>query len=126
MGMEQKVEFAPGAAPAWEALRDFLAGRGFPVLVRMIDGQLAFPDEAPPDDWRELRLGTPQGMVTMRRDSDALTFVTWGNADRPLLQAWNALTWACAQLGNGQIHSAKGLLPAEEYKRASDLPEAVL
>src|SRR5436190_17025675 len=125
MGMEQKVDFAPGGSPAWEALRDFLAGRGFPVQVRMIDGQLAFPDETPAADWRELRLGTPQGMVTVRRDGDSLSFVTWGNADRPLLEAWNALVWAYASLNNGQIHSTRGLLSAEEYRKANDLPETL-
>jgi hypothetical protein len=125
MGMEQKVDCAPGSMPSWESLRDFLAGRGFPIQLRMIDGQIAFPDEVPPPEWRELRVGTPQGMVTIRRQGENLTFVTWGNADPPLLQAWNALVWACAHLGNGQIQSATGTLSAEEYRRTSDLPGAL-
>ena len=69
MGMDQTVSFAGRPMPAWPAVRDLLQQHGFPVQVRMIDGQLAFPDEAPPENWRELRLGTPQGMVTVRRDA---------------------------------------------------------
>ncbi len=46
----------------------------------MIDGQLAFPDEEPAADWRELRVGTPQGMVTVRRGKERMVFVTWGNS----------------------------------------------
>ncbi len=122
MGMEQSVDFAPGAAPAWPAIRAFLSERGFPVQLRMIDGQLAFPDEEPPAEWKELRIGTPQGMITMRHDGERLTFVTWGNAERPLLEAWNALVWACAHLGAGRIHSDTGSRSASEYQRVSDLP----
>ncbi len=81
MGMEQRVSFAGAAAPAWEAVRDLLAGRGFPVQLRMIDGELSFPEDVPPDGWRELRVGTPQGMVTVRREDGGVALMTWGNAD---------------------------------------------
>src|SRR4051812_953697 len=97
MGIEQSVMFEEKPLPAWEAVRGLLAGRGFPVQVRTIDGELAFPDELPAEGWRELRLGTPQGMVTVRREEGRAVFVTWGNAERPLLQAWNALAWAYAE-----------------------------
>jgi hypothetical protein len=44
----------------------------------MIDGELAFPDEEPPEDWRELRIGTPEGMmVTIRRERDRVVLVVW-------------------------------------------------
>src|SRR6516225_7808573 len=69
MGMEQTVTFAEGALPPWDEVSDLLARRGFPVQVRMIDGQLVLPDERPSETWRELRLGTPQGMVTLRREN---------------------------------------------------------
>ncbi len=121
MGMEQVVRFAD-PVPSWPAVRDVLARHGFPVQVRMIDGQLAFPDEEPGEGWRELRLGTPGGMVTVRREPDRVLLVTWGNADRPLLQAWNALTWAFAEAGNGKIESGEGPQAAAEYRRTADLP----
>ena len=125
MGMEQSVVFPAGGVPRWEAIRDFLGGRGFPLQTRMIDGQLAFPDETPPEDWKELRVGTPNGMVTVRREGERLTFVTWGNADRGLIQAWNALVWAWAALGEGQVHSEQGAQKPDEYRREADLPEAL-
>ena len=98
MGMDQTVSFA-GAGPDWAAVRDLLARHGYPVQMRMIDGQLAFPDEEPPEGWRELRVGTPQGMVTLRRGGGAVVCVTWGNADAALRQAWNALAWGWAEAG---------------------------
>ena len=125
MGMEQAVTFATGSLPSWDTIAALLAARGFPAQVRMIDGELAFPDEQPPEGWRELRLGTPQGMVTLRRGPDHITFVTWGNADRPLLQAWNALAWAYAHAGPGQVQTAGGPVTADEYRRTADLPPAL-
>ena len=122
MGLDQSVTFAAWATPAWPEVCSLLAERGFPVQVRMIDGAPAFPDEMPPEGWRELRLGTPQGMVTVRREQDRLVFVTWGNADAFLLQAWNALTWAFAAAGNGRITSAHGELTAAEFQGVTDLP----
>src|ERR1700730_18597864 len=100
MGMDQSVTFKDTPIPTWEAVSTLLSSKGYPVQMRMIDGQLAFPDEQPPDDWKELRVGTPQGMITIRREPQRLVFVTWGNADAEMLKAWNALTWAFAEVGN--------------------------
>jgi hypothetical protein len=124
MGMEKTVR-PVGAALTWEALRDFLGQRGYPLTLRMIDGELAFPDEVPPATWRELRVGTPQGMVTLRRAGDAVTLVTWGNADAALRQAWNALVWACAAVGGGQIETEQGAVSAEEFRGRAELPESL-
>jgi hypothetical protein len=125
MGMEQAVSFAAGSVPTWVAVSNLLARRGFPVQVRMIDGQLAFPDESPPSDWKELRLGTPQGMVTIRRDGDTLAFVTWGNADAALRQTWNAVTWAFAEAGGGQVQTPQGYVDAPTFRRQAELPQAL-
>ena len=123
MGMEHAVTFPAGSPPSWPAARYLLASHGFPVQVRMIDGELAFPDEEPPEGWRELRLGTPEGMVvTVRREPDRVVLVIWGNADAGLVQAWNALTWAFAEVGNGHVHTAGGLQAAAEYRSRVDLP----
>jgi hypothetical protein len=123
--MEQRVSFPERAAPAWEAVRDLLAGRGFPVQMRMIDGELSFPDEVPPAGWRELRVGTPQGMVTLRPEGDGVAFVTWGNADLGLRQAWNALVWAYAEAGGGQVQTPEGALDAATYAGRAELPDAL-
>jgi hypothetical protein len=56
MGMEQTVTFPAGSPPSWSAARDLLVSRGLLMQARMIDGELAFPDEEPPENWRELRL----------------------------------------------------------------------
>jgi hypothetical protein len=125
MGMEQAVTFAGGRVPAWGAVRDLLAGRDYPAQTRMIDGELAFPDEEPPEPWRELRVGTPGGMVTLRREPDRVVCVTWGNAEGDLLRAWNALTWAVAEAGGGRVESAAGPLAAADFRRTADLPAAL-
>src|SRR5262245_9709489 len=125
MGMEQTVTFPAGSPPAWSAARDLLMARGFPMQVRMIDGELAFPDEEPPENWRELRLSTPEGMmVTVRREQNRVVLVVWGNGDAGLVQAWNALTWAFAKAGKGNIDTADGLQSAAEYGSRMDLSAA--
>ena len=123
MGMEQIVTFSGSRPPSWPAARDLLASRGFAVQVRMIDGELAFPDEEPPENWRELRVATREGqIVTVRRESDRVLLIVWGNADAKLVQAWNALTWAFAETGNGQIQTVDGWYTAAEYRSRFDVP----
>jgi hypothetical protein len=123
--MDQTVTFAGRPAPGWPAVRDLLAGLGYSVQLRMIDGELAFPDEEPPEAWRELRPGTPEGMVTLRRSAEGVTFVTWGNADDALRRAWNALTWAFAEAGGGTIGTPNGPVDAATFRRTADLPQAL-
>ena len=98
MGMDQKVVFPAENMPTWAQFTDLMAQRKFPIQLRMIDGELAFPDETPPHDWRELRVGTPPGMVTLRRETDGITLVIWGNADEKLRDATNTLASAIAEL----------------------------
>ena len=121
MGMEQTVTFPASSPPSWSAARDLLASRGLRMQVRMIDGELAFPDEEPPENWRELRVATAKGMITAKREGDRLLLVVWGNADAELIQLWNALAWAFAEAGNGVIHTADGLQRAAEYSSRIDL-----
>jgi hypothetical protein len=125
MGMEQTVTFAGATVPSWAAVQEVLTGRGFPVQMRMIDGQPAFPDEAPPEPWRELRISTPGGMITLRREPERVLLVTWGNAEGQLRQAWNALTWALSEAGAGRVVTPSGPMTAEEYRRTADLPPAL-
>ena len=89
--------------------------RCYPTQMRMIDSQLAFPDEMPPDEWQEsVRIGTPQGMVTLRRAGDAVVFVTWGNADAgPSGRHGTMLVWAYAETGGGAVQTPQGSVDAE-------------
>ena len=51
MGMEQTVRYRT-TPPVWLAARDLLAARDFALQMRMIDGQLAFPADQPPEsEW---------------------------------------------------------------------------
>jgi hypothetical protein len=125
MGMEQIVSFGERRPPAWSAVAQLLHERGFGVQMRMIDGELAFPDEQPAETWRELRLGTPLGMVTVRRSGETVVLVTWGNADAGQRQAWHALTWAFAEVGGGQVQSAQGALSAAAFAAQAELPPAL-
>lgn len=121
MGMEQKVVFG-GRRPSWTGVDAVLKQHGYPVEMRMIDGQLAFPGESPPESWGELRLGTPGGMITVRSEGDTVLLVTWGNADDAMRQAWNALTWAFAEAGNGQVVQTDRSLAPAEFRKQVALP----
>jgi hypothetical protein len=123
MGMDQKVIFPTEKTPTWPALQSFFAAKDVALQLRMIDGELAFPDETPPDAWRELRIGTSSGMITLRRDPDGITLVTWGNADQAMRQAWNALTWGIAHLSGGSVN---GTMSADEFAKTADMPTALM
>jgi hypothetical protein len=116
------VTFAGEEPLSWPAVHDLLARGGMALTMRMIDGQPAFPDEAPAVNWREIRVAAADGMVTIRREGDGVAFVTWGNAGRGLLQAANALAWAFAETGPGTIHSPRGPMDAATFLRTADLP----
>ena len=123
MGMDQKVLFESKRLPGWAEFVDLLANRKFPIQLRMIDGELALPDETPPHDWRELRVSTSAGMITLRHDADGITLVIWGNADANIRQAWNALTWAFANLTGGSVRSATGEMPLADFAETAELPD---
>ncbi len=118
MGMDQRVTCRSDQLFDWPSFVDGLAAKGFAVDIRMIDGELSFPDETPPDSWRELRVGTPNGMVTLRRETDGIVVVTWGNADDAMRQSWNAIAWGVAQVTGGQVD---GRSP-DRYLEEADLP----
>jgi hypothetical protein len=103
MGMDQKVIFPPEKTPSWPALVESFAQKGLPLQMRMIDGELAFPDEAPPENWREVRVAVGGGMITLRRESDGITLVIWGNADIGTREAWHAMAQALATLTGGSV-----------------------
>jgi len=106
MGVEKQVTFGERGCPAWARVNDLLTRRGFPVVVRMVDGELRLPDEEVPTTWQELRIGTPQGMVTLKRQGNGLTVVVWGNADETLREAQDTLAAAWAEASGGAVREA--------------------
>lgn len=116
MGIQQTVRFS-GNAPDWPGVRDLLRTRGLALPMRMIDGQLAFPDELPSEEWEEIRVGSAAGMVTIKRFPGRVDLVTWGNADAELSRIWNAIAWAWAEAGNGTIETLDGKKHHETFSR---------
>ena len=121
MGLDRTIRFPGGTVPTWDAIRGQLARTGESAPLRMIDGLPAFPDESPEDDWGELRIGFPAGMVTLRRGGDSLTCVVWSNADEALLAALDRVAWACASAGEGLITTPTGELSASDFARQTGI-----
>src|SRR5262245_13611613 len=117
MGLDCTIRFPAGSVPAWDAIKTQLARLGEPATLRMIDGLPAFPDESPEAGWRELRIGAAAGMITVRREADALTCVVWSNADSALLAARDRVAWACAVAGQGTVVTETGEASADEFAR---------
>jgi hypothetical protein len=96
MGMQKAIRF-DGREPTWPAVMAALHEMGEQPILRMIDGQPAFPDEEPADGWTELRVSVTGGMVTVRRGPGEWQCVVWGNADESLRKGWDACCEAIAR-----------------------------
>jgi len=59
----------------------------------------------------------------MRRGTDRVDLVVWGNADDGLRRLWNALTWAWAEAGGGTVMAESGPLDARGFAVEFSLPE---
>jgi len=125
MGIEHVVRFPRGTVPPLSQVIALLAEHNSPVQLRMVDGQLTLPGEVPPDRWREVRLGTSGGMVTLTRRGEELAVVIWGNADSPMQSAWNAVAWGVAQAGQGKIVRRGGLLEPSEFRVSVPMPDSM-
>ena len=68
-------------------LLDRLAAAGLPSALAMVDNVLQGPGAAPPTVWRDARLRTPAGVVTLRRVPSGVAIVVFSNADEPLRAA---------------------------------------
>ena len=90
MGMSQQIPTGQRTI-AWPAIAKAMAVRGLPLQMRLIDGQLAFPDETPPDNWRELRVASAGRMITIKRTTGSIELVCWGNADDASLALRDAM-----------------------------------
>jgi hypothetical protein len=102
MGMERVITYS-GTAPSWNVIQREAAASELALVVRMIDGLPAFPDEVPEDGWKELRVGTSSGMITLRQQPGRLALVVWGNADHALQADSDQLAQACARAANGTL-----------------------
>jgi hypothetical protein len=102
MGLQRDVTYS-GEAPSWDTLRVRLAAAGVAVTMRMIDNLPAYADEVPEPGWRELRLTTGHGMVTLRQVAGRLSVVVWGNADGDLLRDRDTIASVIADLTTGSV-----------------------
>lgn len=121
MGAEVGVTWKPGDTPAWDDVKRLLAERGVNVQMRMIDGAIAFPDEAPTAEWKEIRVAGPGGMATIKREATRVRVITWGEADPALERLRAMIAWAFAQLSAGEVHSDDGTLDAEAFRQLAGL-----
>jgi hypothetical protein len=124
MGLDRTIRFQTPETPVWESIRVQLMRVGESGQLRMIDGLPAFPDEDPPENWKELRVGTVAGMVTIRRGSGVLVCVVWGNADATMNTAWAKVIWACAAAGNGNVETAAGIATPDQFAQNEGLSPA--
>jgi hypothetical protein len=74
MGVEREV-LLPGGIPPWSAVAAQLQG----VQMRMIDGNLAAPDEEPEVGWREIRVSREGEMIAIKRFADRVVLVGWAD-----------------------------------------------
>lgn len=125
MGMQQIVEFEPGKIPEWASVRDLLASHGIEAPMRMIDGSLAFPNEMPKAEWKEIRVAPPGGMITIRKTDRTVTLVAWGDADPSLAAGWNSVVWGFAKSGAGVILGAAGPQGPDEFQKTALMPESL-
>jgi hypothetical protein len=70
---------------------DALGQAGVPAVVAMADNALRPPGAPPPEEWRDVRLRTPAGMVTLRRHPAGIAVLVFGNADAALQAAQRAV-----------------------------------
>jgi hypothetical protein len=81
MGEESRISPARTLAEGLAAL----ATAGLPISVVMVDGALVMPTAPVPEVFRDVRLKTPAGMVTVRRHGNDLALVVFGNAGPELV-----------------------------------------
>ncbi len=85
MGLEVIVPRVSSVGLA--TLLDRLTAAGLPSAVAMVDNVLQGPGASPPGTWRDARLRTPAGVVTLRRVPSGVAVVIFGNADDALRAA---------------------------------------
>jgi hypothetical protein len=85
MGLEVVVPRVASVELA--ALLDQLGAAGLPSALAMVYNVLQGPGAIPPAVWRDARIRTPAGVVTLRRVPSGVAVVVFGNADDALRAA---------------------------------------
>jgi hypothetical protein len=85
VGLELEVPLA--RTPPLATLVERLTAAGMTAMVVMIDGALVAPGKPFPEEWRDVRVRTPAGTVTIVRRPQGVAVVVWGNADDALRAA---------------------------------------
>jgi hypothetical protein len=127
MGIDQTVIFpSEQAAPDWSTVRDWLTQRGLSVRMKLIDGEIALPDEQPPPDWAEIRVGGPEGMVSLGRQGERVQLTVWSEPAAELRRLWNALTLGFAIVGGGRVIRPDGEeMDPQRFTEAAELPQSM-
>jgi hypothetical protein len=96
VGLEITIERTGPCSLA--ALVAALVADGWPVSLMMVDGALVAPGVPPPASWRDVRLRTPAGTVTLVARPNGVGVVVFGNAAEPLTQAQRRVAAAIGAL----------------------------
>ena len=122
MGLDRTIRFPTAETPAWEAIQNTTrtSRRVGPTAHDRRNARVS-RTKLPDAGWKELRVGTAAGMITIRRRPGMLSCVVWGNPDAALNAAWTKVIWACAEAGNGSIEMPAGLLSAEDFAQSVNL-----
>jgi len=78
--------FVGGEGVPLGVLLSRLRDEGVTATVIMVDGQLHAPGAAVPDGWRDVRLKTPAGMLSVKRRDGGVAIVVFSNADAALVE----------------------------------------
>ncbi|MCY2939648.1 MAG: hypothetical protein NTV55_14995 [Planctomycetota bacterium] len=111
MGMEVIIS---GAKP----IQVMRAAYDLSLILRMVDGLPAFPDESVPEAFQEIRLGGPGGMISVRVAMEGLQLVVWGNADKDLRNTLCSLGAHLAHASEGRVIAAGKGWEVEQWRLA--------
>ena len=84
MGLEIAVPEKPGQEVVLDDVVGRLANAGVTAMVVMVDGQLVAPGKPLAPKWKDARIRTPAGTVTLSRRAGEVAVVVFGNADEAL------------------------------------------
>lgn len=96
MGMDLVV--AGKRACAVAELLAALAQEGIAASVIMVDGALHAPAAPVADTWRDVRLKTGTGTVSIKRREGGIAVTVFGNADAALVETQRAIARAIEAL----------------------------
>jgi precorrin isomerase len=83
MGLEAVA--AGAASRSLPSIARALAEAGITAMIGMIDGALVTLGPPPERAWRDVRVRTPAGTLTLLKRGDDIAVVVFGNADEALL-----------------------------------------